>query len=211
MYNPDRRDELTPMAPEQVEAVARMLAAAFLEDPGYSALFAEAQRERALVFLFTRLLRLRLNAGATVRVLGGREPIGALCWAPSQVGFGMVDYVRQGLIWAPLVLGPAATRRMLQSDSEAGALRRAYQPLEPHAWISQLGVHPDHRRRGLGQELMRATLAEIDAQGLRTALMTTHPDLPAWYARFGFQVVGAWEMQAGFSTWFLVRPVLTLG
>jgi len=63
----------------------------------------------------------------------------------------------------------------------------------PHAYLSFLATHPDHRGRGVGQELLRENLDEFDAQGLPTYLESTNPANNHRYVRAGFSPIGQFE------------------
>jgi len=64
---------------------------------------------------------------------------------------------------------------------------------EPHAYLSLLATHPDHRGRGIAQALVRENLGEFDRQGLATYLESTNPGNDHRYERLGFAKVGAFE------------------
>lgn len=60
------------------------------------------------------------------------------------------------------------------------------------AHLQQLGVDPNHARRGLGASLVQACCDEARRRGYDELTLTTFRDLPfngPWYARLGFSVV----------------------
>lgn len=61
---------------------------------------------------------------------------------------------------------------------------------EPHMYLSLLATHPDHRGRGIAQQLVRENLASFDAQGLPAYLESTNPVNDARYERLGFRRTG---------------------
>jgi GNAT superfamily N-acetyltransferase len=61
---------------------------------------------------------------------------------------------------------------------------------EPHAYLSLLATHPDHRGRGIAQALLRDNLADFDARGLPTYLESTNPANDHRYERVGFAKIG---------------------
>jgi len=61
---------------------------------------------------------------------------------------------------------------------------------EPHAYLSLLATHPDHRGRGIAQDLVRENLAAFDAEGLPTYLESTNPANDHRYERLGFAKIG---------------------
>lgn len=67
---------------------------------------------------------------------------------------------------------------------------------EPHAYLSLLATHPDHRGQGIAQTLVRENLAEFDRQHLPAYLESTNPANDHRYERLGFAKIGGF---AGFS------------
>jgi GNAT superfamily N-acetyltransferase len=63
-------------------------------------------------------------------------------------------------------------------------------PTPPHAYLSLLATHPDHRGKGVGQQLLAQTLASWDAAGAPTYLESTNPGNDHRYERAGFRRVG---------------------
>jgi ribosomal protein S18 acetylase RimI-like enzyme len=61
---------------------------------------------------------------------------------------------------------------------------------EPHAYLSLLATHPDHRGKGIAQTLLRENLADFDASGLPTYLESTNPANDHRYERMGFAKIG---------------------
>ncbi|MEO7147745.1 MAG: GNAT family N-acetyltransferase [Terrimesophilobacter sp.] len=57
---------------------------------------------------------------------------------------------------------------------------------EPHAYLSLLATDPDHRGRGVGQQLLRENLQQFDAQHLPAYLESTNPANNHRYERAGF-------------------------
>jgi GNAT superfamily N-acetyltransferase len=64
---------------------------------------------------------------------------------------------------------------------------------EPHAYLSLLATHPAHRGRGIAQDMVRETLADLDARGLAAYLESTNPANDHRYERLGFTKIGAFE------------------
>lgn len=61
---------------------------------------------------------------------------------------------------------------------------------EPHAYLSLLATHPDHRGRRVGQMLLAANLRDWDERGVPTYLESTNPANDHRYVRAGFRPVG---------------------
>jgi GNAT superfamily N-acetyltransferase len=60
----------------------------------------------------------------------------------------------------------------------------------PHAYLSILATHPDHRGHGIGQALLAANVARWDDLGLPAYLESTNPANDHRYVRAGFRPVG---------------------
>jgi GNAT superfamily N-acetyltransferase len=61
---------------------------------------------------------------------------------------------------------------------------------EPHAYLSLLATHPDHRGHGIGQRLLAEDLARWDAERLPAYLESTNPGTDQRYERAGFRRIG---------------------
>ncbi|MEO8093732.1 MAG: GNAT family N-acetyltransferase [Pseudolysinimonas sp.] len=81
--------------------------------------------------------------------------------------------------------------------------------VEPHAYLSLLATHPDHRGKGIAQALLRENLAEFDRQGLPTYLESTNPANDHRYERAGYAKVGSFEGFGGSTVSTMWRPVRT--
>jgi GNAT superfamily N-acetyltransferase len=79
---------------------------------------------------------------------------------------------------------------------------------EPHAYLSLLATHPDHRGRGIAQDLLRADLADLDRQGVPAYLESTNPANDHRYKRLGFARIGAFKgAELGSVVSAMWRPV----
>jgi len=87
-------------------------------------------------------------------------------------------------------LEPAAVRAMFELW-ERFAANRPHD--EPHAYLSLLATHPDHRGQGIGQRLLMEDLARWDAAGVPAYLESTNPGNDHRYERAGFRRVGGFR------------------
>jgi ribosomal protein S18 acetylase RimI-like enzyme len=69
----------------------------------------------------------------------------------------------------------------------------AHPEAPPHMYLSLLATHPDHRGRGIGQQLLAANLADFDAAGLPAYLESTNPANNHRYERAGFRPIGRFQ------------------
>ncbi len=76
--------------------------------------------------------------------------------------------------------------------------------LPQHHYLNFLATHPDHRGRGVGQQLLRENLNEFDAQGIPAYLESTNPANNHRYRRAGFSTLGM------FTSTFNSAPITTM-
>lgn len=64
---------------------------------------------------------------------------------------------------------------------------------QPEGWygLGPIAVRPDSQGQGIGQELIRKGLAQLEALGARGCVVLGDPD---YYARFGFETVVGLEL-----------------
>jgi GNAT superfamily N-acetyltransferase len=70
----------------------------------------------------------------------------------------------------------------------------AHPTSEPHAYLTLLGTHEDHRGRGIGMRLLASTLDEVDRRHLPAYLESTNPANNPRYERVGFRAIGRFSV-----------------
>jgi ribosomal protein S18 acetylase RimI-like enzyme len=137
-------------------------------------------------------------------------------------GHGLIDAQgRAAALWLPwdrpepgvsavlrrLPLIPRVTGwRRLPSRLRGLATLSTDHPLEPHAYLSMLGVRKEDQRSGIGTALLRAGLARSDTAGVGAFLHTSNPDAIPFYTRHGFEIRGeALRLPDGPEIWRLWR------
>jgi GNAT superfamily N-acetyltransferase len=94
------------------------------------------------------------------------------------------------------LVGPRATQvRGLLERFETSHPRK-----RPHYYLSLLGVHPDHRGKGLGMALLAENLEQLDAENFPSYLESSNPGNNHRYERLGFRQVGDFTTQGGERT-----------
>jgi mycothiol synthase len=99
--------------------------------------------------------------------------------------------------WAPRVFGrsgfdPSLVWVALERDSVAGAEVCGWKDWGDWGWVDALGVLPSHRRRGIGDALLRTAFAEFWRRGERRVALSVRADNPTGatrlYERAGMKV-----------------------
>jgi GNAT superfamily N-acetyltransferase len=115
---------------------------------------------------------------AAARLLEGHAPASVLCETTSLDVLQRAQ--REGRLWVALA-----------DDVPVGFAH--VEVIEPEAaHLEEIDVHPDHGRRGLGAQLIRAVCQWAARTGYGAVTLTTFRDLPwnaPFYARLGFDVV----------------------
>jgi ribosomal-protein-alanine N-acetyltransferase len=60
-------------------------------------------------------------------------------------------------------------------------------------WIATIGVHPDYRRRGIGQRLLAACEAALGLDRIRLTLRASNRGARALYDQAGYVAVDVWR------------------
>ena len=113
------------------------------------------------------------------------EEIAKLDAAAFAMSWLTADVVRKGIDQAPLF-------RMLEDSASGRAVGflglRVERPGE--GYVSDIVLHPDYQRRGLGEAMMRWALAWFRQEGLESAALTVNTDngpAIALYRKLGFE------------------------
>jgi ribosomal protein S18 acetylase RimI-like enzyme len=192
--------ELRRAGAEDVDALAAMLARAFLDDPVAAWAWRPARlRERALR---------RFNA-VRIRQLLPEEEV----WMSADR--------RCAALWAP----PERWRTTLLQDAEY--LRAFMHPLlapraplvaygwsgiaahhprsPPHYYLAVLGTDPPSQGRGLGSAVMAPVLEQCDRDGVAAFLESSKESNIAFYGQHGFRVVEEVRLPRGPRMWSMWR------
>jgi ribosomal protein S18 acetylase RimI-like enzyme len=99
--------------------------------------------------------------------------------------------------------GEEALEQLVKATLEPAAVRAMFELWErfaanhphdvPHAYLSLLATHPDHRGQGIGQRLLAEDLAQWDAAGVPAYLESTNPGNDHRYVRAGFRRLGGFR------------------
>ena len=178
------------LMPGQHAAAVRLLARAFRDNPLNVAVIGRGPAAR--VRSNAHGARASLQAAADSALL-----LAAHVGAPSAGGpAGVLLAVEPFRYPLPLPSIPAQLRCLLRQGRRvigrwAGIQREfaALHPVEPHWYLSVLGVDPDRWHRGVGSALLSWWLRRVDADNAPSYLETDREENVGFYRRVGFEVV----------------------
>ncbi|MDQ3691842.1 MAG: GNAT family N-acetyltransferase, partial [Chloroflexota bacterium] len=197
--------EVRPAGTGDVEACARVLAAAFQEDPG-TKVFLPDDRERADILpqFFRTFVAAALAEDAGIVVAG--DPIeGVASWfGPERHGPSPDAMGAHGFGAILERSGPDATGRLLAmlGQIEANHERLA---TEPHLRLEFFGVVPRLQRTGIGTALIEHGHRQADELAIACYLETFAEPNVRYYERRGYRTVGEFTIGDGVRGYGMLR------
>ncbi len=179
---------IVPLGVSEAREAATLLASAFGSDPAFLYAFPdEARRQKALCWLFERLVRCTITSG---QVLTTASRAGVALWlGPERHSLPSWGLLRAGLGRFPLACGWSAFARFLRLAEQTRRLH-AQAVHGPHWYLFALAVQPGCQRQGVGKALLSYLLAQADSSVLPCYLDTANPANLLYYAAYGFEVIG---------------------
>jgi GNAT superfamily N-acetyltransferase len=164
--------------------------------PAFVALCSDRRRRRAMLRPFFEMtVRDGIAHGQVWAGFDGDTVCGAAVWAPP----GRFPWsARRKLAAVPWLLQVAlAAPRSFGRFSRYGANAERAHPDGEHWYLVVAGVRPDRQRQGVGARMLAPVLRAADDSGIGCYLETSDPANVAYYARFGFEVVGTVQLVPG--------------
>jgi GNAT superfamily N-acetyltransferase len=198
------------MVPDEIDAAAGVLAAAFVDEPIFvAALPARTARERLCPPLFAANLRHALRFGEVLVAADGGAVVGAGYWAPRpEPALAAADGAALGFTALGAEWGDALTRL---GGIEAEAARTLNTLPEPWRYLGSIGITPERQGQGLGSLLLRRLLGDAAAAGQPVGLITDRAENLPFYRRAGFDLVAEGAAADGKLRWwsFAALPAVT--
>ena len=168
-----------------VDAVTETVRLAFLDDPTWAPALAGVEGRTDHLGPYWRFYVEGALRYGTVRLVGHADAVAV--WIPPD-GVELSPDQEEGI--------EALVRSSLAPD-RAAALFELWERFatarptdRPHAYLSLLATHPDHRGRGIGQQLLAEGIAEWDAEGVPSYLESSNPANDHRYQRAGYERIG---------------------
>ena len=197
--------DVGPIAGGELRAAARVLGAAFLDDPISTAIGPRRRSHRRITgpVSFMGILVASRRHGGQIRVArdaGGRVLGVSVSFDPGAwpIPEGALAYE---LGWL-LLAGPLPASRGLDFDRR---IRAAHVP-HPHVYLWFLAVDPAFQSRGVGRALLAELHAESAGFAVPTYLETGTMENVAYYASAGYEVIGDLKLATGRPMWLMERP-----
>jgi len=187
--------------PDDVAALAPMLARAFDQDPFTNWLVRQDERRvQRIEWSFEVMLRQLSSELSETYVTQDLD--GAAIWKQEvKLPFGQQLRLLPAFARA---MGWGRVPALLKMLSYMEPLHQRLVP-EPHFYLFVLGVDPEQQRRGLGSLLLAPMLARCDQKRTRAYLETTRAENLQFYARHGFEVAHIVEREGWPKFWLMIR------
>jgi GNAT superfamily N-acetyltransferase len=198
--------DVTDLPPARFAEASVVMADAFLDDPGWSALGPDdpGRRHRYIRRVCRGVLGVCARRGGRIwqveregRTVGVLSSLDPGQWPPPQLS----ALAAQAL--GPVLAGPAVLWRSLSADSSM----HTGHPDEPHLFVWMLTVAPAAQRSGVGRALLSTAIARAEELGVPTYLDTAKPANLPYYGSFGFKPTGETSLPRGATLWFMFRDL----
>ncbi|MBI3437412.1 MAG: GNAT family N-acetyltransferase [Proteobacteria bacterium] len=191
-----QRDESAAMSP--------VLTDAFVDEAGLNYWLKQGrEKERARRKFFDAIVEDAVHPQRDIYVAeSGGKPLGAALWTASGRKAFDLSVLKQVSL-GPLMLSIAGVGGMQRGFALADKLE-TYHPKVPHAHLVFLGVATSAQGRGVGSELLKHTLAALDAAGTVAYLECSTERNAALYQRHGFEVTGEFDLP-NLHMWTMTR------
>jgi len=175
-------------------AIARTLAAAFVDDPPLCWILDEpdrAARQERLETFFGPMVRGAIANGLALQSPGSEAV--TLWRLPGAIHPGFFETAR-ALPYLRRALGSGGQRAKIVGD-----MLKDHAPRQPYWYLQFAGVAPDAQGKGLGGAAIRAGLERAKAAGFPVYLEAAKAGNVAIYQHLGFRIVDEWDIPGGGS------------
>lgn len=178
---------IVPLRAQHLGDASELLAAAFFEYPVFTCYFPNpARRARYLPWYLRNVVKCAQRYG---EAWTNPENTGVLLTLPpGHTSLSIREYVRNGFLPAPLVLGLRSYLRSMECQEFVDRTQRQLMRGR-HYYLWLVAVDPGRQGEGIGTALMQPFLARADAEGVPVYLETHHERNVRYYERRGFSVL----------------------
>jgi GNAT superfamily N-acetyltransferase len=182
--------------PADVPAITETISLAFHDDPTWSWAFPDETRRQAQFAVWWRVLieaALRFPKPAVYITDGAAAA--AIWLPPGESELSPEDEARV----------PGLVRELVGDHSKQfmellEGFERVQPADPPHYYLSLLGVHDEHRGKGIGMDLLRDNIARFDREGVPTYLESSNAINNHRYEGLGYRKIGEFDTPDGSAT-----------
>jgi ribosomal protein S18 acetylase RimI-like enzyme len=180
--------EIVELNPQRKHDAVEVIVAAFFDYPMFELYFPDrSKRKRVMTWYLGRVLDTALAYG---EVLTTPEISGVIfILPPGHTKISQVEYIRQGFLPAPFVLGIKDFVRSQLLESFVADEHERLMKGRTHYYLWGLTVDPFHKREGIGSALLSPLVEKADSQGLPIYLETHDPKNVNYYQRMNFKLL----------------------
>jgi ribosomal protein S18 acetylase RimI-like enzyme len=189
---------------DEAAAVSPVLTDAFIDEAGLNYWLKQGRKKEASRRkFFDAIVEDAVHPERDIYLAEGETGhLGAALWLKAGKKAFDLSVLKQVSL-TPLMLSIAGMSGMRRGFALADKLE-TYHPKEPHAHLVFLGVATNAQGRGVGSELLKHTLAPLDARGTVAYLECSTERNVALYARHGFEVTGEFALP-NLRMWTMAR------
>jgi GNAT superfamily N-acetyltransferase len=197
--------EIIKLDPGKKKKAAEVVAAAFFDYPMFTCYFPDPERRaRILPWYLRNVLTCALHYGDVCTTPDISGVIFVL--PPGHTRISLGEYVRNGFLLTPLVLGLHDYVRSQECEKFVAETHEMVMDHRPHYYLWGLAVDPGQRRQGIGTALMKPLVDKADVEEEPIYLETHDEENVAYYQRMGFSLVHTDKIQKyDLAIWCMAR------
>jgi hypothetical protein len=197
--------KIIKLDPRQINEASIVLSASFFNYPMFTFYFPDPRRRtRYLPWYFRNILNCAVRYGEVDTTPGISGVIFVL--PPGHTKISMWEYVRNGFLLTPVLLGFRNYKQSMDCESFVGKTQEVIMNNRPHYYLWGLGVDPLHQAKGIGTALMLPLLKKADAQKTPIFLETHAEENVRYYQRHGFTLMCTKKIpRYGLPIWCMLR------
>ena len=180
--------EIVKLDPRKKKKATDILAAAFFDYPMFTLYFPDrSRRTRVLPWYLGKVLNCALRYG---EVYTTPEVSGVIfTLPPGHTKISEWEYIQNGFLPAPLVLGSRDFARSQECEAFVGNMHEKLMNGRPHYYLWGLVVDPAQKQKGIGTALLRPVIEKADAEKMPIYLETHDERNVNYYQRMDFKLV----------------------
>jgi len=197
--------EVRQLDPKQKKTAVDVIVAAFFDYPMFDLYFPDrSKRKPVMTWYLGRVLDCALAYGEVYTTPDVSGVIFTL--PPGHTKISQMEYIRQGFLPAPFVLGLPDFVRSQACEAFVADEHEKLMNGRPHHYLWGLTVDPTHKKQGVGTALLKPFTEKADADKLPIYLETHDEKNVDYYQRMDFHLVSTSKIpRSDVPIWCMVR------